>query len=80
MSSLPGVRALVRQGPGEGEQHLALMHWVLSSRNFAVKTLQKEEVGARSYQIVGPVLAVVFNPLKNTFFLIFFLMIFFHVS
>ncbi|KAJ8407745.1 hypothetical protein AAFF_G00267890 [Aldrovandia affinis] len=43
VSSLPGVRELVRQGPGEGEHHLALVHWVLSSRNFAVKTLQKEE-------------------------------------
>ncbi|KAG9341897.1 hypothetical protein JZ751_018214 [Albula glossodonta] len=43
VNSLPGVRELVRQGPGEGEHHLALMHWVLSSKNFAVKTLQKEE-------------------------------------
>ncbi|KAJ8249208.1 hypothetical protein GJAV_G00232320 [Gymnothorax javanicus] len=43
VSSLPGVRELVQQGPGEGQQHLALMHWVLSSRNFAVKTLRKEE-------------------------------------
>ncbi|KAJ8343498.1 hypothetical protein SKAU_G00308270 [Synaphobranchus kaupii] len=43
VSSLPGVRELVRQGPGEAEHHLALMHWVLSHKNFAVKTLQKEE-------------------------------------
>ncbi|KAL4660677.1 mono ADP-ribose polymerase PARP16 [Arapaima gigas] len=43
VSSMPGVRELVRLGPGKGEQHLALAHWVLSSRNFAVKTLQREE-------------------------------------
>lgn len=44
MNSLPGVRDLVRLPPGEGEHHLALTHWILSSKSFAVKTLQKEEV------------------------------------
>ena len=43
-SSLPGVRELVRLRAGEGDAHLALAHWVLSSKGFAVKTLQKEEV------------------------------------
>ncbi|XP_067090590.1 protein mono-ADP-ribosyltransferase PARP16 isoform X2 [Osmerus mordax] len=43
VSSLPGLRELVRLRPGEGDQHLALVHWVLSSKSFAVKTLQKEE-------------------------------------
>lgn len=42
-SSLPGVRELVRLRPGEGDHYLALVHWVLSSKSFAVKTLQKEE-------------------------------------
>uniref|UniRef100_A0A3Q1B1B8 Poly [ADP-ribose] polymerase n=1 Tax=Amphiprion ocellaris TaxID=80972 RepID=A0A3Q1B1B8_AMPOC len=43
VSSLPGVRELVRLRPGEGDQHLALTHWILSSKSFAVKTLQKDE-------------------------------------
>ncbi|XP_030621802.1 protein mono-ADP-ribosyltransferase PARP16 [Chanos chanos] len=43
VSSLPSVRDLVRLGPGQGEHHLALVHWILSSRSFSVKTLQKEE-------------------------------------
>uniref|UniRef100_A0A8C9RQC6 Poly [ADP-ribose] polymerase n=1 Tax=Scleropages formosus TaxID=113540 RepID=A0A8C9RQC6_SCLFO len=43
MSSMPGMRELVRLGPGEGENHLALAHWILSSKNFAVKTLQRDE-------------------------------------
>lgn len=43
VSSLPGVRELVRLKPGEGERHLALVHWALSSKSFAVKTLQKDE-------------------------------------
>ena len=47
VSSLPGLRELVRLRPGEGDQHLALVHWVLSSKSFAVKTLQKEEVVAK---------------------------------
>lgn len=42
--SLPGVRELVRLRPGEGDHHLALAHWILSSKCFAVKTLQKDEV------------------------------------
>ncbi|XP_075996804.1 protein mono-ADP-ribosyltransferase PARP16 [Genypterus blacodes] len=41
--SLPGVRELVRLRPGEGDHHLALTHWILSSKCFAVKTLQKDE-------------------------------------
>ncbi|XP_056137860.1 protein mono-ADP-ribosyltransferase PARP16 isoform X2 [Lampris incognitus] len=43
VSSLPGVRDLVRLRAGEGYHHLALVHWVLSSKSFAVKTLQKDE-------------------------------------
>ncbi|CDQ97573.1 unnamed protein product, partial [Oncorhynchus mykiss] len=43
VSSLPGVRELVRLRPGEADHHLALTHWVLSSKSFAVKTLQKDE-------------------------------------
>ncbi|KAM9808328.1 protein mono-ADP-ribosyltransferase PARP16 [Neosynchiropus ocellatus] len=43
VNSLPGVRELVRLRPGEGEHHLALVHWILSSKSFAVKTLQKDE-------------------------------------
>ncbi|KAL2093387.1 hypothetical protein ACEWY4_010699 [Coilia grayii] len=42
-SSLPGVRELAGLRAGEGEAHLALAHWVLSSKSFAIKTLQKEE-------------------------------------
>ncbi|XP_028814342.1 protein mono-ADP-ribosyltransferase PARP16 [Denticeps clupeoides] len=45
VSSLPGVRELVRLRPGEGDHYLALAHWILSSKSFAVKTLQKEEYG-----------------------------------
>lgn len=44
MDTLPNVRDLVRLGHGDGDHHLALVHWVLSSKSFAVKTLQKEEV------------------------------------
>lgn len=44
VKSLPGVRELVRLRPREGEHHLALAHWILSSKSFAVKTLQKDEV------------------------------------
>lgn len=44
MNSFPGVRELVRLRPGEGDHHLALAHWILSSKSFAVKTLQKDEV------------------------------------
>uniref|UniRef100_A0A669AX18 Poly [ADP-ribose] polymerase n=1 Tax=Oreochromis niloticus TaxID=8128 RepID=A0A669AX18_ORENI len=43
VNSLPGVRELVRLRPGEADHHLALAHWILSSKSFAVKTLQKEE-------------------------------------
>uniref|UniRef100_H3D868 Poly [ADP-ribose] polymerase n=1 Tax=Tetraodon nigroviridis TaxID=99883 RepID=H3D868_TETNG len=41
VKSLPGVRELVRLPPRDGEHHLALAHWILSSKSFAVKTLQK---------------------------------------
>lgn len=44
VSSLPSVRELVKLRPGERDHHLALVHWVLSSKSFAVKTLQKDEV------------------------------------
>lgn len=44
VKSLPSVRELVRLRPREGDHHLALTHWILSSKSFAVKTLQKEEV------------------------------------
>lgn len=44
VKSLPGVRELVRLPPRDGEHHLALAHWILSSKSFAVKTLQKDEV------------------------------------
>lgn len=43
VKSLPGVRELVRLRPGEGDHHLALTHWILSSKTFAIKTLEKEE-------------------------------------
>lgn len=43
VNSLPGVRELVRLRAGEGDRHLALAHWILSSKSFAVKTLQKED-------------------------------------
>ncbi|XP_019712669.1 protein mono-ADP-ribosyltransferase PARP16 isoform X3 [Hippocampus comes] len=43
VNSFPGVRELVRLRPGEGEHHMALAHWILSSKSFAVKTLQKDE-------------------------------------
>ncbi|XP_045561981.1 protein mono-ADP-ribosyltransferase PARP16 isoform X2 [Salmo salar] len=43
VSSLPGVRELVRLRPGKADHHLALTHWVLFSKSFAVKTLQKDE-------------------------------------
>ncbi|XP_055078281.1 protein mono-ADP-ribosyltransferase PARP16 [Periophthalmus magnuspinnatus] len=43
VKSLPGVRELVRLRPGEGAHHLALTHWILSSKSFAIKTLEKEE-------------------------------------
>ncbi|KAM9495511.1 protein mono-ADP-ribosyltransferase PARP16 isoform 1-T1 [Clarias gariepinus] len=43
VSSLPSIRDLVRLGSGDGDHHLALVHWVLSSKSFAVKTIQKEE-------------------------------------
>ncbi|XP_023673211.1 protein mono-ADP-ribosyltransferase PARP16 isoform X1 [Paramormyrops kingsleyae] len=52
VSSMPGVRELVRLGPGEGEHHLALAHWVLSSRNFAVRTLQRDEY-SRILELTG---------------------------
>lgn len=44
VKSLPGVRELVRLRPREGEDHLALIHWILSSKSLAVKTLKKEQV------------------------------------
>lgn len=44
MQSLPGVRELVRLRARDGDHHLALTHWILSSKSFAVKTLQKDEV------------------------------------
>lgn len=44
VKSLPGVRELVRLRAREGEHHLALAHWILFSKSFAVKTLQKDEV------------------------------------
>ncbi|XP_072291521.1 protein mono-ADP-ribosyltransferase PARP16 isoform X2 [Eucyclogobius newberryi] len=43
VKSLPGVRELVRLRPGEGDHHLALTHWILSSKSLAIKTLEKEE-------------------------------------
>ncbi|XP_066557352.1 protein mono-ADP-ribosyltransferase PARP16 [Amia ocellicauda] len=43
VSSVPGVRQLGRYRPGEGETQLSLVHWVLSAKNFTVKTLQREE-------------------------------------
>ncbi|XP_056455671.1 protein mono-ADP-ribosyltransferase PARP16 isoform X1 [Gadus chalcogrammus] len=43
VSGFPCVRELVRLNPGEGDQYVALAHWILSSKSFAVKTLQKEE-------------------------------------
>uniref|UniRef100_A0A8C1CFL4 Poly [ADP-ribose] polymerase n=1 Tax=Cyprinus carpio carpio TaxID=630221 RepID=A0A8C1CFL4_CYPCA len=43
VDTLPNVRDLVRLGHGDGDRHLALVHWVLSSKSFAVKALQKEE-------------------------------------
>ncbi|XP_013876966.1 protein mono-ADP-ribosyltransferase PARP16 [Austrofundulus limnaeus] len=43
VNTLPGVRDVVRLRPGEGAPHLALIHWILSSKSFAVKTLQREE-------------------------------------
>ncbi|XP_037539523.1 protein mono-ADP-ribosyltransferase PARP16 [Nematolebias whitei] len=43
VNTLPGVRDLVRLRCGEGDHHLALIHWILSSKSFAVKTLQREE-------------------------------------
>ncbi|KAK1888311.1 Protein mono-ADP-ribosyltransferase PARP16 [Dissostichus eleginoides] len=43
VQSLPGVRELVRLRPREGDHHLALTHWILSSKSFAVKTLQKDK-------------------------------------
>lgn len=43
VKSLPGVRDLVRLRPGEGDHHLALVYWILASKSFAVKTLEKEE-------------------------------------
>lgn len=51
VNSLPGVRELVRLRLGEGDHHLALTHWILSSKSFAVKTLQKEEVCYRHRDI-----------------------------
>ncbi|XP_061825317.1 protein mono-ADP-ribosyltransferase PARP16 isoform X2 [Nerophis lumbriciformis] len=45
VNSFPGVRDLVRLRPGEREHHVALAHWILSSKSFAVKTLQKDEYG-----------------------------------
>lgn len=50
MHSLPGVRELVRLRPREGDHHLALTHWILSSKSFAVKTLQKDEVHHYKYK------------------------------
>ncbi|KAM8891613.1 protein mono-ADP-ribosyltransferase PARP16 isoform 3-T3 [Spinachia spinachia] len=41
--SLPGVRELVQLRARDGDHHLALTHWILSSKSFAVKTLQKDE-------------------------------------
>uniref|UniRef100_A0A3Q3FDD4 Poly [ADP-ribose] polymerase n=1 Tax=Labrus bergylta TaxID=56723 RepID=A0A3Q3FDD4_9LABR len=35
VNSLPGVRELVRLRPREGDHHLALTHWILSSKSFA---------------------------------------------
>lgn len=43
VKSLPGVRDLVRLRPGEADHHLALVYWILASKSFAVKTLEKEE-------------------------------------
>lgn len=43
VKSLPGVRELVRLRPGEGDHHLALTHWILSSKSFAIKTLEREQ-------------------------------------
>lgn len=44
VSSLPSIRDLVRLESGDGDHHLALVHWVLSSKSFDIKTIQKEEV------------------------------------
>ncbi|KAF4081389.1 hypothetical protein AMELA_G00160660 [Ameiurus melas] len=43
VSSLPSIRDLVRLESGDGDHHLALVHWVLSSKSFDIKTIQKEE-------------------------------------
>uniref|UniRef100_A0A1A8EVY4 Poly [ADP-ribose] polymerase n=1 Tax=Nothobranchius korthausae TaxID=1143690 RepID=A0A1A8EVY4_9TELE len=43
VDSLPGVRDLVRLQPGEGDHHLALVHWILSSKSLAVNTLERDE-------------------------------------
>lgn len=43
VNSLPSIRELVRLENGRGDHHLALVHWVLSSKSFVVKTIPKEE-------------------------------------
>lgn len=58
---LPGVRELVRLRPGEGDHHLALTHWILSSNSFAVKTLQKEDVRSKPYKYVKIFMNLIFK-------------------
>lgn len=53
VKSLPGVRELVRLRAREGEHHLALAHWILFSKSFAVKTLQKDEVCCLTHTPAG---------------------------
>lgn len=53
VKSLPGVRELVRLRPREGEHHLALAHWILSSKSLAVKTLQKEQVWQLFFKLMS---------------------------
>lgn len=60
MNSLPGVRELVRLRPREGDHHLALTHWILSSKSFAVKTLQKDEVRHYKYKYIKCLLILAF--------------------
>uniref|UniRef100_A0A673HRM2 Mono [ADP-ribose] polymerase PARP16-like n=1 Tax=Sinocyclocheilus rhinocerous TaxID=307959 RepID=A0A673HRM2_9TELE len=52
VDTLPNVRDLVRLGHGDGDHHLALVHWVLASKSFAVKTLQKEEVLSTVFPLI----------------------------
>lgn len=69
MKSLPGVRELVRLRPREGDHHLALTHWILSSKSFAVKTLQKDEVHHSNYKYINQCLSLLAFLFTACFFL-----------